>query len=874
MAWNHLHRSRPIRLLLFGVLASAVSRSTTMTSVTATSFIDPVAPSTCQSRTINYITHSLPQQCLAQTRTGPTAPGAAFPEVSPTAVESPSDEQTPHSSMPDVSGSSSGSSSQTTEQAETSTSTGASPASSTASSAPVVTDGEVEAESPFDDADFLSFEEWKKQNLARAGQSADLEEKRSASAAQARRRPGSIANALDALGDDAEIELDFRGFVGPTPGSDGPEEAASEWKRGGRSDEGRHEGETAEQAAGTGLPPQARLRSEDAGKTCNERFNYASFDCAATVLKTNPQCQSSSSILVENKDSYLLDECSAENKFVVVELCDIILVDTVVLANFEFFSSMFRTFRVSVSDRYPVKMDRWRDLGTFEARNSREVQAFLVESPLIWAKYLRIEFLTHFGNEYYCPVSLLRVHGTTMMEEFRHGSDTARGEEEIDDDESEEEERASENKTGPEILEPSQQPIHDEVAGMVLGTRNVEPPELPAANRTVAGDTCLLSEDPAHHIFSAPLPLCPPHEGISSDTHASTPTIRTSTVVVSVNTTMLQTSNPDPLPTSVVDGSGRGAGNDSTDTGPPSSTEAKSTPKAPSSDVAESTTKVSSSSTQPPSAMPTTQESFFKTIHKRLQLLESNSTLSLQYIEEQSRILRDAFTKVEKRQLAKTTTFLENLNATVLTELRGFRQQYDQIWQSTIIELETQREQTQREILAVTARLGILADEVIFQKRMSIVQSVLLLLCIALLIFSRTTLTSTSGTTGAYSDMPVPLSSLQTMLHLPRSSSSFKFPFESPDRRTEMALHSPTPELSPPTPLSLSARSESERGSAMHPDGEEEEAEEESGGEGEREGEVRTPRLAYRRLSTDTGMGTGTGTGTGTESEEETRMVL
>ncbi len=39
---------------------------------------------------------------------------------------------------------------------------------------------------------------------------------------------------------------------------------------------------------------------------------------------------------------------------------------------------MIRTFRVSVSDRYPVKSEKWKDLGIFEARNSREIQAFLI----------------------------------------------------------------------------------------------------------------------------------------------------------------------------------------------------------------------------------------------------------------------------------------------------------------------------------------------------------------------------------------------------------------------------------------------------------------------------------------------------------------
>lgn len=86
---------------------------------------------------------------------------------------------------------------------------------------------------------------------------------------------------------------------------------------------------------------------------------------------------------------------------------------------------------MSVSDRYPVKPDKWKDLGTYEARNSREIQAFLIENPQIWARYLRIEFLSHYGNEYYCPVSLIRVHGTRMLESWK---ETEAGNEEDETD--------------------------------------------------------------------------------------------------------------------------------------------------------------------------------------------------------------------------------------------------------------------------------------------------------------------------------------------------------------------------------------------------------------------------------------------------------
>jgi len=163
-------------------------------------------------------------------------------------------------------------------------------------------------------------------------------------------------------------------------------------------------------------------------------------------------------------------------------------------------------------------------------------------------------------------------------------------------------------------------------------------------------------------------------------------------------------------------------------------------------------------SNQPPAPTPSTQESFFKSIHKRLQLLEANSTLSLQYIEEQSRILREAFTKVERRQLVKTTTFLETLNTTVLSELREFRLQYDQIWQSTVLELSSQREHSQREVIALSARLSILADEILFQKRMVIVQFVLILLCLGLAIFSPRFTTSNA----AYLELPTAVHNMVT----------------------------------------------------------------------------------------------------------------
>src|SRR5882762_7011999 len=34
-------------------------------------------------------------------------------------------------------------------------------------------------------------------------------------------------------------------------------------------------------------------------------------------------------------------------------------------------------------------------------------------------RYIRIDFDSHYGNEYYCPISLLRVYGLTHLEQWK-----------------------------------------------------------------------------------------------------------------------------------------------------------------------------------------------------------------------------------------------------------------------------------------------------------------------------------------------------------------------------------------------------------------------------------------------------------------------
>ncbi|KAF3903398.1 hypothetical protein ABW21_db0201990 [Orbilia brochopaga] len=716
----------PFQLLLLLPLGStSLSLSPTVTRSTGAGGF---GVSTCPFRTANYITHGLPQQCLRTSRISSQSANAtgrreladaAAGNGNAASLESPS-------LNTDVVDLATTTSIDFTEKFErdkaAKLSSKASPNSEDEQQQQEQQPPE-DTETPIDTAKFLSFEEWKAQNLAKAGQSAENFGERPPK--EARRRHGAVPSALDALGEDAEIDLNFDGEN--DDGSDGEPSRQSESRP----------SET--------IKPDTHIRSKDAGKTCKERFNYASFDCAATVHRTNPESKGASAILVENKDSYMLNKCGAKNKFLIVELCDDILVDTVVLANYEFFSSMFRTFRVSVSDRYPVKSAGWKDLGVFEARNTREIQAFLIETPLIWARYIRLEFLTHYGKEFYCPISLLRVHGTTMMEEFRHQEDALKGYHEDDSEDIE-----------PEAVA---EPIEEELAASqseadahthsnvqdngVPPTREMAPSS--QSTQSVAADSTGPAHADATGAGSSATPnadqsLAAGSEHQERDVKTKSPTEQTS----SISSAADETASPENEHTITSSPASEKAASSSKPISKPpkpSANDASHTREATqsrnsSSTAAESPRHPSAASAAAPT--PTTQESFFKTIHKRLQLLEANATLSLQYIEEQSRLMRDTFSKMEKRQFNKSASYLDQLNATVFRELREFRMQYDQLWQSTVIALDTQRELSEREILAISARLTLLADEVVFQKRMTIAQSFLMILVVCIVVFTKT----------------------------------------------------------------------------------------------------------------------------------------
>ena len=141
-------------------------------------------------------------------------------------------------------------------------------------------------------------------------------------------------------------------------------------------------------------------------------YNYASANKGAKVLAFNTEAKGAYNILSKDKDKYLRNPCSAE-KFVVIELSEEILLDTIEIANFEHYASNLKDFELLSSLLYPT--DSWVKIGNFTATNVKHAQRFVLEEPK-WARYLKLNLLSHYGSEFYCTLSVLEVYGVDAIE--------------------------------------------------------------------------------------------------------------------------------------------------------------------------------------------------------------------------------------------------------------------------------------------------------------------------------------------------------------------------------------------------------------------------------------------------------------------------
>ncbi|XP_061183841.1 SUN domain-containing ossification factor-like [Saccostrea echinata] len=145
-------------------------------------------------------------------------------------------------------------------------------------------------------------------------------------------------------------------------------------------------------------------------KKNGKKVNYASKDCGAKILASNPEAENVDRILTNNKDEYMINRCAVTKKWFVIELCEPIYINEIEAGSFELFSSRPENISVNVSDRYPTK--EYQHLGVFTLTENRGLDKFQtkVENDF-YVKYVKVEMLTHYGEEHYCPLTMFRVYG-------------------------------------------------------------------------------------------------------------------------------------------------------------------------------------------------------------------------------------------------------------------------------------------------------------------------------------------------------------------------------------------------------------------------------------------------------------------------------
>ncbi|KAJ9100767.1 hypothetical protein QFC19_005506 [Naganishia cerealis] len=396
------------------------------------------------------------------------------------------------------------------------------------------------------------------------------------------------------------------------------------------------------------------------------RYNYASPDCSARIHSASPQSQHASSVLHKSKDRYMLTPCSAKEHWVIIELCDDIRIEAVEIGMFEFFSGIVKEVKLSIGgaddDEEVQDEDKsaWQEVGSFIGKSVRGTQTFTLDHPTSFQRFIRLDFPTHYGNEYYCPVSSIKVYGMNQMEAFKWES-----------------RRQKEAEMNRKRLEENAKRALETVtiAGTIL-------PQVPpsrsshAAENTTESAVAGSSTHKSMEVVSAT-----PAAG-SGQAAGSTPLTSISDATVAHAATQattletFDTGGPLPTGTSSMHDIGRQAIDtkmispslpvSNINVPPPTTTSLSPSPKGASNTLPDSLSEASSSvlltddvlpnapkySTSQP-AIPRQEvradssESIYAYIIRRLNALEANSTLGMMYMEEQTKATRGILQRLE-----------------------------------------------------------------------------------------------------------------------------------------------------------------------------------------------------------------------------------
>lgn len=390
-------------------------------------------------------------------------------------------------------------------------------------------------------------------------------------------------------------------------------------------------------------------RPSKESKPAIHRYNYASPDCSARIHAASAWSQHASSILHKSKDRYMLTPCAAKEHWVTIELCDEIRIDTIEVGMFEFFSGVVREVVVSVGgtveDEEGGNDDdddetsnsssdmQWEQVGSFVGRNVRGAQSFTLPKPTSFHRFVRLDFPSFYGSEYYCPISSVKVFGMNQMEAFKWES----------------------------------------------RRKNHQAPPAPRSAAAEAAPTVIRSEASAS--TSQSTFAVPSQTSVISETIVASPQVKSTTATSAVSPTSTsvivsesdvpkesgaKAANPSAQASqadtaSLVQGTIAASSSSTTSVTPtPTASESLAAPETISTTVS-NTADVSSGASMSSSAQMTrpstvsrdnaradSSESIYAFIVRRLTALEGNATLATMYIEEQTKVVRELIRKQER----------------------------------------------------------------------------------------------------------------------------------------------------------------------------------------------------------------------------------
>ncbi|KAK8864573.1 hypothetical protein IAR55_001823 [Kwoniella newhampshirensis] len=559
------------------------------------------------------------------------------------------------------------------------------------------------AKTPTDDT-FVSFEEWKRINLAEEDEDEDENEEtvdsvsETISTTKASNGTEKVQSTTTLIPSDKEQGESPQQQV-PYTSQSLAASSKSKSHTSSSSSTSQSASQQQQQQQPSSSPPPPALHN---------RYNYASPDCSARIHSSSPQTQHASSLLHKSRDRYMLTPCKAKEHWVVVELCDEIRIEALEVAVWEFFSGVVREVRVSVGGEddeedeggdveVKGRSNKWTEVGAFVGKNIRGT--FTLSQPTSFHRFVRLDFPSYFGTEYYCPVSQLKVYGMNQMEAFKwEQKRSSAGTKEKDRNgnrEKEQEERRAKERSDRERKEKEEKERQYQREKELDALEKLLHEQAGRVVPEILTETAILSSIEETTLIATPEPT-PPVPSVNGS-ELSNATIQ-SNQMPSIYSSTANQSAP------VVKSSPEST------TPPPSSTYSRSPP--PRSD---------------------SSESIYAFIIRRLNALEGNSTLVARYIEEQAKVMRLMLTRVERGW--------DDWRADRESEDRA-RWEQERMRQEdrlgkVISQLEQQRVANDHERRAIQSQLRVLADELGYERRRGIAQLIIMLVIIVLGVVTR-----------------------------------------------------------------------------------------------------------------------------------------